>query len=220
MTPLINVIGSSASLAGQGMPPPETRRQSILAAMVRVVGAKGYREASVAAIIEQAGISRTTFYRHFDDKHACFLAAYEMLTGELVAEVLAGCDSEEPWLERMTAGLRAIVGRFAADPDLARILVVEVGAAGADTRRLHWGAVGRFAEYLDEGRELSGGRELPEDTALMSAGAVSGLISDELLRGGAERLPARFPELLFALLVPYIGPEAAAAEMRRAGDAH
>ncbi len=54
----------------------------------------------------------------------------------------------------------------------------------------------------------------------MSAGAVSGLIFDELLAGRAAELPARLPDLLFAMLVPYVGPQVAAAEMRRAAQRH
>ncbi len=50
----------------------------------------------------------------------------------------------------------------------------------------------------------------------MAAGAVSGLIFDELLTGKAERLPELLPDLLFAMLVPYIGPGAATEEMRKA----
>ena len=74
----------------------------------------------------------------------------------------------------------------------------------------------RFTEFLEEGAELADGRELPENIALMAAGAVSGLIFDELLTGRAERLPELLPDLLFAMLVPYIGPGAATEEMRRA----
>ena len=158
-------------------------------------------------MIEEAGTSRTTFYKHFEDKHECFLAAYEMLVEQVFAEVVANCDGEQPWLERMTRrAWRTIVDLFAVDPALARTAVVEVAAAGADARRLHWNAIARFTEYLDGGRELAGGSELPENISLMSAGAVSGLIFDELLAGRAERLPSALPDLLFAMLVPYIGP--------------
>jgi AcrR family transcriptional regulator len=194
----------------------ESRRDLILAAMIRVVGAKGYKATSVADVIEEAGTSRTTFYKHFDDKHECFLAAYEGLVERVFSQVVANCDGEQPWLERMRTGLATIVDLFAVDPTLARTAVVEVAAAGADARRLHWNAVARFTEFLDAGRELADGRELPENIALMSAGAVSGLIFDEVLAGRAERLPAMLPDLLFAMLVPYIGPRAAADEMRRA----
>jgi len=193
----------------------QTRRESILAAMIRVVGSKGYKETSVADVIEQAGTSRTTFYKHFEDKHECFLAAYDMLVDQLFAEVVSQCDGEESWLERVEKGLSTIVDLFAVDPQLARTAVVEVAAAGAEARQLHWNAVSRFTSYLEGGRELAGGRELPENISLMSAGAVSGLIFDELLAGRAAKLPSLLPDLLFAMLVPYIGPRAAADEMRR-----
>jgi AcrR family transcriptional regulator len=199
--------------------PSESRRELILAAMIRVVGSKGYKETSVADVIEEAGTSRTTFYKHFEDKHECFLAAYEMLVEQLFAEVVARCNGEESWLERVQTGLATIVELFAVDPQLARTAVVEVAAAGADARQLHWNAVARFTQYLEGGRELADGRELPENISLMSAGAVSGLIFDELLAGRAAQLPALLPDLLFAMLVPYIGPRAAADEMRRAAAA-
>lgn len=194
----------------------ETRRQLILEAMVRVVGRKGYKATSVADVIEEAGVSRTTFYKHFEDKHECFLAAYDMVTERVLAEVIASCDGERTWLERVRIGLSTIVDMFALDPELARTAIVEVAAAGADARSRHWNAITRFTEFLEDGEELAGGRELPENIALMAAGAVSGLIFDELLTGRAERLPQLLPDLLFALLVPYIGPGAATEEMRRA----
>ncbi len=194
----------------------ESRRDLILAAMIRVVGSKGYKATSVADVIEDAGTSRTTFYKHFEDKHECFLAAYERLVERVFGEVVANCDGEQPWLDRMRTGLETIVELFAVDPKLARTAVVEVAAAGADARQLHWNAVARFTEFLEAGRELTDGRELPDNIALMSAGAVSGLIFDEVLAGRTERLPAMLPDLLFAMLVPYIGPRAAADEMRRA----
>jgi AcrR family transcriptional regulator len=194
----------------------ETRRQSILEAMVRVVGRKGYKGTAVADVIAEADVSRTTFYKHFEDKHECFLAAYDMAVERIVGEVVAGCDGERDWLERVRIGLTTIVDLFALDPELARTAIVEVAAAGADARQRHWNAVNRFTEFLADGKEIAGDRELPDNIALMAAGAVSGLIFDELLTGRAERLPELLPDLLFALLVPYIGPGAATEEMRRA----
>ncbi len=194
----------------------ETRRQLILEAMVRVVGHQGYKATSVADVIAEADVSRTTFYKHFEDKHECFLAAYDMVTERVLDEVVARCNGEQTWLERVRIGLTTIVEMFALDPQLARTAIVEVAAAGADARQRHWNAITRFTEFLEDGEELAGGRELPDNIALMAAGAVSGLIFDELLTGRAERLPQLLPDLLFALLVPYIGPGAATEEMRRA----
>ncbi len=194
----------------------ESRRQLILDAMIRVVGRKGYKLTSVADVIEEAGTTRTTFYKHFEDKQECFLAAYDQVVERVVGEVVANCNGSESWLERVRKGLETIVGLFAVDPELARTAIVEVAAAGADARQRHWNAINRFTEFLEDGKDLADGHELPDNIALMAAGAVSGLIFDELLTGRAERLPELLPDLLFAMLVPYIGPTAAAEEMRRA----
>jgi AcrR family transcriptional regulator len=187
--------------------------------MTRVVGLKGYAQTAVTDVIAEAGVSRTTFYKHFANKQSCFLTAYAELVDGLCDEIVSKCEGEAPWPSRMAAGLTAIVDRFAADPVLARTAVVEVAAAGAAARQLHSDAIARFAEHLDDGRELAADRELPANISLMSAGAVSGLIFDEVLAGEASRLQERLPDLLFAMLVPYLGPQAAAAEMQRmAGD--
>jgi len=194
----------------------ESRRQFILEAMVRVVGRQGYKQTSVADVIEEAGTTRTTFYKYFDDKQDCFLEAYDWVVERVHGEVVANCNGQGSWLERVRIGLTTIVELFSLDPELARTAIVEVAAAGADARQRHWNAVNRFTQFLEDGRQESGGRELPDNIALMAAGAVSGLIFDELLTGRADRLPELLPDLLFALLVPYIGPGAAAEEMRRA----
>ena len=183
---------------------------------MRVVGEKGYGGASVADVIAASDTSRSDFYKHFEDKRECFLAAYDMIAERVMGEVVAGCDGRQPWPARMERGLATIVELFAVDPCLARTAVVEVVAAGAEARRRHCEALTRLADFLEDGRGLDGNRELPDSTATMAAGAVSGLISDELGASGAESLPGLFPDLLFAMLVPYLGPQAAAVEMRRA----
>jgi AcrR family transcriptional regulator len=208
-------IRNGSTLAGP-MAGSETRRQLILEAMVRVVGREGYKATSVAHVIEEAGVSRTTFCKHFEDKHECFLAAYDLVVERVLDAVITNCDGEQPWVERMRVGLATVVELFALDPELARTAIVEVAAAGSDARQKHWNAVGRLTDFLADGEELADGRELPDNIALMAAGAVSGLIFDELLTGRAERLPELLPDLLFAMLVPYIGPSAATVEMRKA----
>ncbi|MGE5282515.1 MAG: TetR/AcrR family transcriptional regulator [Chloroflexota bacterium] len=197
----------------------ESRRDALLTAMVRVVGRKGYDATSVADVIAEAGTSRTTFYKNFDDKHDCFIAAYEAMVERVFATIVGECDGEQPWIERVRKGLETLVEIFALEPELARTAVVEVAAAGADARQLHWDAINRFRGYMDAGRDLEPGKELPEQISVMAVGAVSGLIFDEILAGRGEQLVELMPDLLFAMLVPYIGPTAAADEMRRAAQA-
>ena len=194
-----------------------SKREEILAATILVIGRNGYREATVEDVIAEAKVSRAEFDAHFAGKHDCFLAAHEMAVERLFAAVDGNCDRRKGWLERVREGLATIVGLFALEPELARLAVVEAVTAGADARRRHWDALSRFTEHLADGKRFAGGRELPANISLMSAGAVSGLIFEELLAGRPADLPALLPDLLFAVLVPYIGPRAAAAEMRRVG---
>lgn len=198
------------------MAPTESRRQPILAAMIRVVGEKGYEEVSVEDVIAAADTSRATFYKYFEGKQDCFLAAYEMVVEDVIGELDDSCRAgERAWTERVTTGLTTIVERLAGDPALARAAMVEVAAAGSEARRLHRDAIDRLAECLDAGREERQDLELPQSISLMSAGAVSGLIFDDVVAGRTGELTTRLPDLLFALLVPYLGPQAAAAEMRK-----
>lgn len=192
-----------------------SRRELILQAMLRVVGRKGYAETAVADVIAEAETSRTTFYKNFENKEECFLAAYDLLVERILDAVGADCEERLPWPERVRVGLERIAELFAAEPELGRTAIVEVATAGSAARQRHWKAVARFTDFLADGERLAGDRELPGDIALMAVGGVSGLIFDHLAGGRAEELPELVPELLFVTLAPYLGPAAAAEEMRR-----
>jgi AcrR family transcriptional regulator len=198
--------------------PPEvvarSQRERLLEATVRVVAAKGYAAATVGDLTGAAGVSRTTFYELFEDKESCFLAAYDNAVDTLVRRVMAAYESERRWPERARAGLEALLETLAEEPDLARLSLVDIGSAGPAAQRRYRNAVQRLTPLFDEGRDFSpDGRGLPPNTSRMAIGAVTGLIADELLAGRAEHLPGLLSDLLFATLVPYIGPEAAAREV-------
>jgi AcrR family transcriptional regulator len=191
-----------------------SQRERLLEAAVRVVAVKGYGATTVTDLTREAGISRTTFYEMFEDKEACFLAAYDGAVDALVRRVGAAFEAEEGWPARARAGLAALLEALAEEPELARLALVDVGAAGPAAQRRHRAALQRLTPFFDEGRDFApGGRNLPANTSRMAIGAVAGLVSDELAEGRAEQLPDLLSEVLFATLVPYIGPAAAAREV-------
>jgi AcrR family transcriptional regulator len=55
----------------------ETRRRQIVDAAIEVFADKGYRVASIADIIAQAGVARGTFYLYFQSKEQAFNAALD-----------------------------------------------------------------------------------------------------------------------------------------------
>jgi AcrR family transcriptional regulator len=181
---------------------------------MRIVAAKGYAATTVTDLTREAGISRTTFYELFADKEACFLAAYDDAVEGLVRRIVVAYEAEERWPDRARAGLATLLEVLAADPAQARLGLVDVAAAGPAAQRRFRAAVQRLTPFFDEGRDFApGGRNLPANTSRMAAGAVVGLISDDLVAGRADELPCLLSDLLFATLVGYLGPDAAAREV-------
>jgi AcrR family transcriptional regulator len=198
--------------------PPEviarSQRERLLEATIRVVAEKGYAATTLADLTREAGISRTTFYEMFDDKEGCFLAAYDSIVDRLVRRVAAAYESEGEWPQRARAGLAALLEALAEEPEVARLALVGVGSAGPAAQRRFRAAMQRLTPFFDEGRDFApGGRNLPANTSRMAIGAVAGLIADELTEERAEDLPKLLSDVLFATLVPYIGPDAAAREV-------
>jgi AcrR family transcriptional regulator len=195
-----------------------SERERLLEAMVRMAAAKGYEATTVADVVEFAGVSEDTFYEMFDDKAACFLEAYEAVFDVLVAHVTAAFEAaaEEPWPEQIAAGLGALVELLSMEADIARMAMVEVTAAGDDARERYRAMLTRFTPFLEEGRTYSGqGEELPADTARFAIGGATSMIFDEVRAGRGPELKRLLPDLVFAVLMPYLGPEAAEDEMRR-----
>jgi AcrR family transcriptional regulator len=195
-----------------------SQRERLLEAMLRVAAAKGYEATTVADVIEVAGVSQESFDAMFGDKAGCFLEAYDAVFDVLVAHVASAFEAAagEPWPERIAAGLTALVELLAAEAGIARLSMVEVTALGDDARSRYRAALARFTPFLEEGREYSGqGGELPADTARFAIGGATSMIFDEIRAGRGPELKRILPDLVFAVLMPYLGPEAAEDEMRR-----
>jgi AcrR family transcriptional regulator len=195
-----------------------SQRERLLEAMLRVAAAKGYEATTVDDVVEIAGVSRADFDAVFPDKESCFLEAYDAVFDVLVAHVNTAFEAAagEPWPERIARGLRALVELLAAESGIARLSMVEVTATGEDARARYRAALARFTPFFEEGREYSHqGEELPADTARFAIGGATSMIFDEIRAGRGPELERILPDLVFAVLMPYLGPEAAEEEMRR-----
>src|SRR3712207_4871654 len=86
----------------------QSQRDRLLAAMADAVAEKGYAKASVADVIERAGVSRKTFYEHFANKEECFLAASDAGDDLLLAAINDAVAATLPdWQAALDAGARA-----------------------------------------------------------------------------------------------------------------
>lgn len=194
----------------------QSQRQRLLAAVVRVTAAKGYRTSSVADILKEAGVGRETFYKHFSDKEDCFIAANDALVSDLEARVAKAYEQPGPWPERVRHGLAAILDWFAASPEAARVMMIELGTVGPIAGTRFRDTLRRFTSQLDEGREFAESAPDLPNLSSIAGGAVYARIYEQTALRNTESLPQLLPQLTFEVLLSYIGEEAAAREREAA----
>lgn len=79
-------------------------RERIVAAALDLFGEQGYDATTVAQIAERAGITRSTFFRHFPDKRELLAAGQETLS-RLLTEGIADAPADATPLDAVAAGL-------------------------------------------------------------------------------------------------------------------
>ncbi len=110
----------------------EDTRQQILDAAAEFLRDQPFRELSVDALMSEVGLTRTAFYRHFDDTTELVLRLLEEVVGRLypVAEhwrAIAGANYPDAARE----ALRAVVDVFVTDGPLLKAIS---DAASLDAR--------------------------------------------------------------------------------------
>ena len=79
-------------------------RERLLLAAVDLFTEQGYDATTVAQIAERAGVTRSTFFRHFSDKREVLVAGQETLS-RLLVEGIAEAPADASPLEAVAAGL-------------------------------------------------------------------------------------------------------------------
>ncbi len=195
----------------------EIQRVRILAAMADVAAERGAGAASVAHIVARAGVSRRTFYDLFEDREDCFLAAFDEAVAQAARTVLSAYGEEVKWRERIRAGLLALLVFCEEQPSLARLCVVEALAAGPRALERRAEVLDQLLWAVEEGRSERPSR-VPEPPPLAAEGAVGAVLSvihRRLIASGSEPLTPLLGELMSAMVLPYLGAQAAQKELHR-----
>ncbi len=190
------------------------QRERLIAGLAEAVAAKGYAAVTLTDIVKAAKVSRRVFYANFESKEQCFLAAFEVVVDhlrELIATAVEGIDD---WPGQAIAATRAVLAFLAAEPDLARLCLVESRAAGpAVTARLNE-SVGEMAPLLRRGRaERPEGARLPDSTEDSTIGSLVSLAQRKVAAGEAKQLEQVLPDCVELVLLPYLGPAESARQV-------
>jgi AcrR family transcriptional regulator len=163
---------------------PADARGRLLGGLALAIVEKGYAAATIADVVRHARVSKRTFYEHFADKEACFLALYAAVSEHLLGVIESAVRADGPWRARVEAAARAYLSELAAQPALTRTFLVEIQAAGPRALAARRAVLERFAEQLrvltaeaaaDDGADIA-----PLSPAL--ATAVAGGINELMLQ--------------------------------------
>jgi AcrR family transcriptional regulator len=183
------------------------QRERILAAVAQATAELGYTDMSVEAIIARAGVSRRTFYEHFKNKEDAFLAAYDATVHRLARHVRRAYLQQATALERLRAGIGAYLQFLASEPELARISVVEVLAAGPRALARRGDALRLFAEIIEDNiHQLVPSCRRPALTAETIVGGIYEVVFSRILAGRTADLPGMTDDLLVAVLMLDVDP--------------
>jgi AcrR family transcriptional regulator len=186
------------------------QRERLIAGLASAVAEHGYNAVTLTHITKAAAVSRRVFYENFQSKEECFLAAFDVVVGHVRELVAVAVEAAPDWPHRAIAAARSVLGFLAAEPDLARLCLVESQSAGPAVAKRFHEAVRELVPPLRLGRvERSSGRELPASTEEQAIGALVSLASRKAAAGEAARLEDLLPDFTQFILSPYLGPDEA-----------
>jgi AcrR family transcriptional regulator len=189
-------------------------RQRIAAAMVFLVGTRGYPGISIESLCEQARTRRSHFDRCFAGLEDCFLSIHEEVSAQLCERVESAHAGAASWHDRVWAAGWAALRFFQEDPTRARFLVVEINGAGAGAQSRRDRMLQRIADIVDGGRqELEQPGSVSRCTAEIVSGAIYGTALARIESGCLERGDDFLPELVYMAVMPYLGSRAAEDEL-------
>jgi AcrR family transcriptional regulator len=169
-----------------------SQRQRLVHGVTVAVADKGFAGATIADITDRAGVSKKTFYEHFPDKLACFLAAYDHGSGamlEQTAHAAAGARAAGlEAVEQLRAGTRAYLEFLVFEEPYARTFCLEMLAAGPEAVARHRACREAFSRSLQVWHELNGGPDVSAIAYEAATGVVYEISTARVAAGRASEL--------------------------------
>lgn len=187
------------------------QRERLIAGLTQALYEVGYQKTTVSLIGRMAAVSKSDFYKHFESKDDCFVAAYDAAIERIREQVLTACEAAEgeEWSGRVRSAIGALLDLFSHEPALASIALVEGLRAGRGIYDRYQAAVESFVVVLRNGAPQPRGGGVPEATDEAVVGGIASLLGRRALAGEGEQLSDLFPEILEFTLAAYLGAEEA-----------
>jgi AcrR family transcriptional regulator len=192
------------------IPNPDAAKARILDAALDVFASKGYHDARLDEIVEEAQTSKGAIYFHFPNKERLFLALVDQFADLLERRVTEAITHEEAGMARVRVALATCLDTFGRYRRPAKLLLVQAVGLGAAFENKRNEINDRFARlietYLQEAIAI--GDIPPVDTEVVAyawMGAMYGVIIRWVYTGEPES--ERIMGTLLPMLLRSVGFE-------------
>jgi AcrR family transcriptional regulator len=207
----------------------ELQRVRILSAAAEIVDERGYTGMNVTRVTARAGVSRRTFYDLFDDREDCFIALFDETVARATEVAQSAAAGQQSWCEQARAGLSALLRLAEEEPVRATLVIVHALGGGPNVLTRRARCLDTLIAFVDQGRRSgrrglrtrAAGKGPPADarwsalTAEGVVGAVLAVVYARMLEPDDRPLIVLLNPLMDMIVLPYLGPVAAAKELSR-----
>jgi AcrR family transcriptional regulator len=176
-------------------------------AIVEAVARHGFAATTVRELVTLAGVSKSTFYDHFQSKEECFLVTFDSVVEQMAEEVAEAYGVSGDERERLVSALSRFMEIVVERPEAASLAIVDsltLGAAGIAHRERAWEAFEQMARqyFLSTAPQ----EEVSDLTVRAIVAGVTGVVYQYLRNGKAAELPG-LVEPLIDWALSYQGPD-------------
>jgi len=196
------------SIQKQAVRDPQTTRERILDAALKIFSHKGFHDTRLDEIVEESSTSKGAIYFHFPNKERLFLALVDQFADLLERRVNEAIRKEERGIARVRVALETCLDTFGRYRMPAKILLVQAVGLGNTFENKRTEVTDRFARlierYLEEA--IDEGDISRVDTEVVSyawMGALYSLIIRWVNMGEPE--PDRILQTLLPILLKSVG---------------
>jgi len=189
------------------------QRDRIIDAIIDSCAEKTYGGTTIGDIVHRAHISRSTFYKHFEDKRDCFEAAIEHCLAQLQEVAARAHSADDAPPDSVRKSTAAVLRALAARPGLAQLLTGDaVAVEPLLIERYRKVTIPAIAALWKKTGEKPAGHANPR----LAFGQGQVLIFNQIAAGDADRLLDLLPEIVYLAISPFGGHEEAIRQARLA----
>ena len=201
--------------------PPVDKRRVILDAAIRVFAQQGFHNCRVSDIAAQAGVAYGLVYHYFDSKEQMLNELFTQRWSLLLAATEEADREGGTSREKLAAVAGFIIDSYRHDPDLMKVIIVEVTRAANSFGRTHLAEINQAYELVAKiVAEAQAAEEFRDDVSaefvsLVFYGAIEQLLTRWIFDGVAlsDAEAERSKQLIVETICAGLEPRLAAEEL-------